>query len=194
MGHGSTFAQYATEVWIAMTMGNNPTIEGYGDGASLYGIANDPNSLRDKTDSKDEGGGYEAGADYDYTFDVPEYVQLLRDELNEVRAALSKVNEQEMARMMGDSGATDPIERIREDQARDALYKEEDRLQLAIQDAQWILPPLMEPPHNMPTQEKAKTMLHEGSVRGKPLTKGQRGLFGIIASGKRPKIAPKKGY
>lgn len=33
---------------------------------------------------------------------------------------------------------------------------------------------------------KARKMLHEGKVRGKKLTKRQRGLFGLIASGKRP--------
>ena len=38
-----------------------------------------------------------------------------------------------------------------------------------------------------PTQAKAKEILHDGSVRGKPITKPQRGLMGIIASGKVPK-------
>jgi hypothetical protein len=29
-------------------------------------------------------------------------------------------------------------------------------------------------------------MLHDGTVRGKTLTKKQRGLFGLLASGKKP--------
>ena len=36
------------------------------------------------------------------------------------------------------------------------------------------------------TQEKAKKMLRHGEVRGKPLSKKQKGLFGVIAGGKRP--------
>lgn len=39
----------------------------------------------------------------------------------------------------------------------------------------------------LPTQAKAKEILHDGSVRGKPITPKQRGLMGIIASGKTPK-------
>lgn len=31
---------------------------------------------------------------------------------------------------------------------------------------------------------KAKKMLHEGKVHGKPITKKQRGYFGAVASGK----------
>ena len=37
------------------------------------------------------------------------------------------------------------------------------------------------------TKAKAKTMLREGSVRGHKLTKKQKGLFGLIASGKTPR-------
>lgn len=137
--------------------------------------------------------GYEVGMPYDEPFDVPEYVQLIRDELNEVRAAMGKMNEDEMSRMMGSTSRMDPIEEIRHHQSMEALYKEEDRLQGMLVDAEWILPPMMEPPHNMPTQEKAKKMLHEGTANGKPLSKAQRGLFGVIASGKRPKISTKRG-
>ena len=36
------------------------------------------------------------------------------------------------------------------------------------------------------TKRKAAIMLEEGTVHGQPLTSKQRGLFGIIASGKRP--------
>ena len=39
----------------------------------------------------------------------------------------------------------------------------------------------------LPTQAKAKEILHDGSVRGKPITTKQRGLMGIIASGAVPK-------
>ena len=42
-----------------------------------------------------------------------------------------------------------------------------------------------------PTKEKAKEMLRHGEVNDKPITKKQRGLFGMIASGKKPK---KAGY
>jgi len=39
----------------------------------------------------------------------------------------------------------------------------------------------------MMTQDKAKKMLHDNSAQGHPLTKKQRGLFGVIASGKKPR-------
>jgi hypothetical protein len=38
-----------------------------------------------------------------------------------------------------------------------------------------------------PSKEKAKEILKDGTVRGKPITKKQRGLMGVIASGKKPK-------
>lgn len=37
-----------------------------------------------------------------------------------------------------------------------------------------------------PSAAKASTMLHDEKIRGKPITTKQRGLFGIIASGKTP--------
>lgn len=43
------------------------------------------------------------------------------------------------------------------------------------------------------TKIKAKKMLHEGMAKGRKLTKKQRGLFGIIASGKKPKRCPTCG-
>lgn len=42
------------------------------------------------------------------------------------------------------------------------------------------------------TKKKAKTILREGEVRGKKLTKRQRGLFGLVASGKKPTRRKKK--
>jgi len=36
-------------------------------------------------------------------------------------------------------------------------------------------------------KRKAKEMLRHGEVRGNPLTEKQRGLFGVIASGKKPR-------
>ncbi len=36
------------------------------------------------------------------------------------------------------------------------------------------------------SKHKAKEMLHHGEVHGEPLTEKQRGLFGLIASGKKP--------
>lgn len=37
------------------------------------------------------------------------------------------------------------------------------------------------------SQAKAKQMLRDNSAQGHPLTKKQKGLFGLIASGKRPR-------
>ena len=36
------------------------------------------------------------------------------------------------------------------------------------------------------SQGKAKKILRDGSVRGQKLTSKQKGLFGVIAGGKRP--------
>ena len=47
--------------------------------------------------------------------------------------------------------------------------------------------------HNSPaklTPQKAGKMLKEGMARGHKLSKAQRGLFGVIASGRKPR----KGY
>lgn len=38
-----------------------------------------------------------------------------------------------------------------------------------------------------PSREKAREILHDGTVHGHPLTKKQRGLMGAIASGKARK-------
>jgi len=40
---------------------------------------------------------------------------------------------------------------------------------------------------SLPSQGKAKEILKDGTVRGKPITTKQRGLMGIIASGAIPK-------
>ncbi len=40
---------------------------------------------------------------------------------------------------------------------------------------------------SLPTQGKAKEIMQDGAVRGKPITTKQRGLFGIIMAGKVPK-------
>ena len=37
------------------------------------------------------------------------------------------------------------------------------------------------------TRAKARKILSDGTIRGKPITKKQRGLFGAIASGKKLK-------
>lgn len=39
------------------------------------------------------------------------------------------------------------------------------------------------------TSAKAKIMLKEGEVRGEPLSKKQKGLFGLIAGGGTPRIS-----
>ena len=36
------------------------------------------------------------------------------------------------------------------------------------------------------SRSKAREILRDGTVRGRPLTRKQRGLFGVIASGRRP--------
>ena len=41
------------------------------------------------------------------------------------------------------------------------------------------------------TKKKAKTILEEGMVRGKPLTKKQKGFFGLVAGGQKKKIRKK---
>jgi hypothetical protein len=38
----------------------------------------------------------------------------------------------------------------------------------------------------LPTQAKAKVMMHEGTIKGHPMTPSQRGLFGMIAGGEEP--------
>lgn len=38
----------------------------------------------------------------------------------------------------------------------------------------------------LPTKAKAKEILHDGTVRGKPITPKQRGLMAIIVLGKKP--------
>ena len=41
----------------------------------------------------------------------------------------------------------------------------------------------------MMTKMKAREMLKHGEVKGHPLTKRQRGLMGMVASGKQPKLS-----
>lgn len=50
------------------------------------------------------------------------------------------------------------------------------------------------PGSNPLTPEKAKTILEEGQVRGKPLTDKQKGFFGAVAAGEpiRPKLPIRK--
>lgn len=40
---------------------------------------------------------------------------------------------------------------------------------------------------SLPSKDKAAEILHDGTVRGKPITSKQRGLMGIIAGGGVPK-------
>jgi hypothetical protein len=42
------------------------------------------------------------------------------------------------------------------------------------------------------TRKKAKTILKHGHISGKPLTKAQKGLFGLVAGGDEPKKTKKK--
>lgn len=174
-------------------LGNSPSVTGEGDGHS--GI---PESavLDYGVNREDMGEGYEAGEPWDASpdFGVPEFVQLIRDELNMVREAISRINDEEYGMLAGtpSRGAInsferqDPIRQMQFRDARDALWKEEARLREALEDAIWLLEPIMEPPHNFPSQEKAKKMLHEGRANGRPLSTKQKHLFGMIAGGKRP--------
>jgi len=43
-----------------------------------------------------------------------------------------------------------------------------------------------------PTKSKAKKILRDKKIRGKKLTKKQRGFFGLLASGKRATRVKKK--
>ena len=36
------------------------------------------------------------------------------------------------------------------------------------------------------SKSKAREMLHDGTVHGKPLSNAQRALFGLISSGRKP--------
>jgi hypothetical protein len=47
------------------------------------------------------------------------------------------------------------------------------------------------PKRSLPSKDKAKEIIKDGSVRGKAITDKQRGLMGIIASGKYPKKVKK---
>ena len=38
-----------------------------------------------------------------------------------------------------------------------------------------------------PSKQKAKKMLHEGKIKGKPITTKQRGYFGAVSKGKAKK-------
>lgn len=45
----------------------------------------------------------------------------------------------------------------------------------------------------LPSQRKAKEIAQHGEVRGKPLTKRQRGFFGLLAGGEKPsKMRPRR--
>jgi hypothetical protein len=46
---------------------------------------------------------------------------------------------------------------------------------------------LMSGKKKLPSANKAKEILKDGTVRGKPITPKQRGLMGVIASGRKPK-------
>lgn len=138
-----------------------------------------------------EDSGWEAGEPLEGHFEVPDFVEVLRSELNTVREAISEVNAKLYPAVHSHAmvyGAVDAVVQIQNQQALDALYKEENRLMEALRAVEWIIVPAMEPPHNL-SQSKAREMLHHGEIHGRPLTKAQRGLFGIIASGKTPRRA-----
>ncbi len=51
--------------------------------------------------------------------------------------------------------------------------------------------PIKKPTKSLPSQGKAKEIMHDGTVRGKPITTKQRGLMAIIATGMTPKRVKK---
>jgi hypothetical protein len=42
------------------------------------------------------------------------------------------------------------------------------------------------------SQSKARMMMHEGAIKGHPMTEKQRGMFGAIAGGNAPKRTRKR--
>jgi hypothetical protein len=133
--------------------------------------------------------GWEAGDPYEGQFDIPDFVQNLLAEMDTLDEACQKLYQELYPYNL--SGKPVPpvsmLDQIRLRQAIDHIEDEKNRVRNAIAEAEWLLPPLLEPPHNMPTQDKARKMLHEGTANGQPLSKAQRGLFGVIASGRRPR-------
>lgn len=122
-------------------------------------------------------------------FVVPDFIQTLQDDLAKVRERQSELSDKLYPPSMGRSyKEPEPILRARINQEQAVLDKEESRLQTELAEYAWILPPLAEPPHNTISQAKAKLILKEGTAQGHPLTKEQRGFFGVIASGKTPRI------
>jgi len=131
---------------------------------------------------------YEAG-EVQGLGEVPDIIQQVRDDLNKVRDGLGKLDEKEYGHFRGRTYVRpDPLEALRAQEARNALHKEEDRLMAELEGMLWLVPPAMEPPHNKVTQEKAKEILRHGEVHGEPLTKRQKGYFGVIAGGQKPRI------
>lgn len=123
--------------------------------------------------------------------EVPDLVQQVRDDIEKVREGLQKLDEKEYPR--GQSYVRpDPVEALRFEEARDALYKEENRLMAELRSMVWLTEPMMEPPHNRLTQEKAKEIMRHGEVHGEPLTGRQRKFFGAIAGGETPRNPHKK--
>lgn len=119
--------------------------------------------------------------------DVPDLVQQVRDDIEEVRQGLQKLDDKQWPPDRTTYVRPDPVESLRFDEARDALYKEEERLMAELRGMIWLIPPLMEPPHNV-TQAKAKEILRHGEVHGTALTPRQRRYFGVIAGGEKPRI------
>lgn len=144
--------------------------------------------VQGQTQATVEGAGYEVGEPLEGDFDLPEYVEGLRDRINEVREANQALYQKFYPTNLGEYKPPDPVLDIQYHQACDALHKEEDRLMGELNEWVWMIPPAYDPPHNESrlSKEKARLILHEGEVHGRSLTERQRGLFGLIASGKRP--------
>ena len=124
--------------------------------------------------------------------ETPDLIQQIRDEIEEVRQGLQKLYDKQYPPQTGYRGSyryvvPDPAEELRYEEARNALQKEENRLMVELRDMIWLVPPMMEPPHNAVTQAKAKEIMRHGEVHGTPLTPRQRRFFGAIAGGETPR-------
>jgi hypothetical protein len=146
-------------------------------------------------DLNDNKGKYGAGEPWpaEAEIEVPEFVTSIRDQLQEVRTAIGTLEDQLWPRnmyrrpMVEQLITPEPLLRIQINTSLEPLRKEEDRLMSELRDLEWIIPPLMLPPHNGKlTATKAKKILADGSVNGHPLTDAQKRFFGAVAGGEKP--------
>ncbi len=137
---------------------------------------------------------YVADQPYEGEFDVPDFVVILQNELQEVRTQIGKLEQQlwplnywkrPLVEQLTEPA---PILKIRLESSLAPLRTEEERLMSQLRAVQWIIPPLMEAPYNGKlTAAKAKKILEDGTIRGVALTPAQKHFFGWVAGGGHPK-------